>query len=383
MIALSLKLTIFIGLVIALALAGLVLYVERQRQRRALHSLSTEDLKLLSGALGTAPFGLLMLDAQTAPNVVRYANARARQLLGLAEADPALPTAPWRTELEQDLRATRPVGGPFQAHYRTLPLAPDVMLSWWICPLPQVNLIVLADISRQHKAEQTAWVFLENLSHELRTPLTAILTHLAVLRAPAIPEAARQTSLDIIQQESNRMARLVPALLELSRLEISEPLHLRPVDLALVAEAAIAQVILHAEARDILLTFETASPLPRVLGDPDRLKQVFLNLLDNALKYCRAGDKIEVTLCPQPSGVRTTFRDTGPGIPAEHLPNVAQRFYRARTDVAGSGLGLALVQEILRHHHSQLEIKSHTNGADTGTTFHFVLATEQLFSGLN
>lgn len=382
MIALSLKLTIFIGLVIVLALAGLVIYFERQRQRRALHSLSTEDLKSLSAALGTAPFGLLILDAQTAHNAVRYANARARQLLGLAEADPNLPAAPWRTELEQDLRAAQHAGA-LQAHYRTLPLAPDVMLSWWICPLPQATLIVLADISRQHQAEQTAWVFLENLSHELRTPLTAILTHLAVLRAPAIPEAARQTSLEIIQQESNRMARLVPALLELSRLEISEPLHLRPVDLALVAEAAIAQVILHAEARDILLTFETASPLPRVLGDPDRLKQVFLNLLDNALKYCRAGDKIEVTLCPQPSGVRTTFRDTGPGIPAEHLPNVAQRFYRARTDVAGSGLGLALVQEILRHHHSQLEIKSHTNGADTGTTFHFVLATEQLFSGLN
>jgi two-component system phosphate regulon sensor histidine kinase PhoR len=372
MIALSLKQALFIGLVIVLAVVWLVIQLERQRQQRALHSLSADDLKQLRVALEAAPMGLVILDLQ---NSVRYANARARQLLGLSETNPALPAAAWRAELEQDLHAARQPGV-LQAHYRTLPLLPDMMLSWWICPLPHLNLIVLTDISRQHKAEQTARVFLGNLSHELRTPLTALLTHLAVLRAPNVPEAARQTSLDIIQQETSRMARLVPALLELSRLEISEPIHLRPVDLILVAEEAIAQVILEAEARGINLTFETASPLPRVLGDSDRLKQVFLNLLDNALKYCRAGDKIEVTLCPQPGGVRATFRDTGPGIPAEHLPNVAQRFYRARTDVTGSGLGLALVQEILRHHHSQLEIESHTNGADTGTTLHFVLAAE-------
>ncbi len=372
MLALSLKQVLFIGLVILLALVGLALWIERRRQQQTLRPFSSEDLKRLHAALESAPFGLLVLDVQ---NAVQYANTRARQLLGLTETGSALPAAAWRGELDKDLLAAR-LPGAFQAHYRTLPFTPDVMLSWWICPLPQINLIVLADISRQHQAEQTAWVFLENLSHELRTPLTALLTHLAVLRAPNVPEAAQQMSFEIIQQESSRMARLVPALLELSRLEISEPLRLLPINLALVAEAAIAQVILQAEARDIFLTFETASPLPRVLGDADRLKQVFLNLLDNALKYCRAGDKIEVTLCPQPGHVRVTLRDTGPGIPAEHLPNVAQRFYRARTDVAGSGLGLALVQEILRHHHSRLEIESHTEGEHVGTTMKFELASQ-------
>lgn len=369
MVVLELKLVIFIGLLATLLAAWLAISLEHRRQAHTLHGLSTEDLKQLREALNSAPFGLLLLDRSGA---MLYTNVRARQLLGLTMEDTSLPVAPWRGELEQDLISARPPGA-FQPHYRTVILSPDNALSWWICPLPDINYIVMEDVSRQHKADQTARVFLGNLSHELRTPLTAILTHLAVLRAADVPESARQASLDIIHQETSRMARLVPMLLELSRLELAEPLSLRPLDLALVAEDAIAQVILEAEARDILIALDMPSPLPRVLGDPDRLKQVFLNLLENAIKFVRTGDKIEVVLCAQPGGVRVAIRDTGPGILDEHLPKVGQRFYRVHTDVTGSGLGLALVQEILRHHNSRLEIESRTTGEHTGTIVSFSL----------
>lgn len=369
MIVLELKQVIFIGLLAILLAAWLAISLEHRQQAHTLHGLSAEDLTQLREALNAAPFGLLLLDRQGA---VLYTNVRARQLAGLTMEDTSLPAAPWRDELEQDLISVRQSGA-LQPHYRTLVHSPEYALSWWICPLPALNLLVISDVSRQHKADQAARAFLGNLSHELRTPLTAILTHLAVLRAADVPEPARQVSLDIIHQETSRMARLVPALLELSRLEIAEPLSLRPLDLALVAEDAIAQVILEAEARDILIELDIPSPLPRVLGDPDRLKQVFLNLLENAVKFGRAGDKIEVVLCAQPRGVRVTIRDTGPGIPAEHLPNVTQRFYRVRTDVAGSGLGLALAQEILRQHNTRLEIESRAIGEHTGTTVTFSL----------
>jgi len=233
--------------------------------------------------------------------------------------------------------------------------------------------VFLADLSRQHNLEQAAHLFLGSLSHELRTPLTAMLTHLEVLRTPEIPEAVRQNSLSLMHQETRRIAKLVEGLVDLNRLQITPEVSEQPLDLLLVAEEAIAEIILEAEARQIQVSLEAGAPLPRVRGDPDRLKQVFLNVLDNAVKYCRAHDKVEVSLKSLPEGVSSTILDTGPGISPEDLPFVIQRLYRARTDVSGSGLGLALAEEILRHHHSRLEIQSRYGEKDTGTTVSFLL----------
>ncbi|MGQ9715549.1 MAG: sensor histidine kinase, partial [Anaerolineae bacterium] len=88
------------------------------------------------------------------------------------------------------------------------------------------------------------------------------------------------------------------------------------------------------------------------LGDADRLKQVFLNLLDNACRYSRSGDRITVALCRVPEGIACEVADTGPGIPSAHLPYVTEPFYRGDVEeISGSGLGLAIVAEILRQHH--------------------------------
>jgi signal transduction histidine kinase len=132
-------------------------------------------------------------------------------------------------------------------------------------------------------------------------------------------------------------------------------------------------VILVAEERQVEIELIAASPQPRVLADPDRLTQVFLNLLDNAVKYARPGDRVVVELTPRHDRVACTVRDSGPGIPPEHLAHVRERLYRGRTDVEGSGLGLALVDEILRLHRGELEIESHEDAATTGTTVRFAL----------
>jgi two-component system phosphate regulon sensor histidine kinase PhoR len=354
MIVFDLKLALF---VLLLLLGGLIwLGVTAVSRRRTIFPLQT---KTGGPALNTAPVGIVLLDRNTA---VAYANTPAQRLLN----DEV------RAELQHDAQSLTANQLP-ASHYRVLNLSGDRAVSWWIYSLAQGSLVLLTDLSQQRQAERSSQLFLSSLSHELRTPLTAVLAHLEVLRTPNLPGEVRDNSLHLIHQETNRISRLVQSLLALSRLETSVELERRPTDLLLLAEEAIAEVILEAEARQIAITLQADTGLTRVLADPDKLKQVFLNLLDNGVKYGRSGDKIEVCLHKKSEGVGVTIRDTGPGIPAEHLPHVGQRLYRARTDVEGSGLGLALVGEILRRHQSELTIESKAEGAETGTAVSFTL----------
>jgi signal transduction histidine kinase len=232
---------------------------------------------------------------------------------------------------------------------------------------------VLIDEREQQRFIQQQQAFVGHLSHELRTPLTALLAHTDIARNPRTPEAVRLASMETIQRETQRMSRLVRDLLELYRLEVAVDFPLLATDLAIIAEEAIAQVIVRAEEAGVSLTFEANTPLPHVLAHPDRLKQVFLNLLDNAIKYCRRDDSIFVHLRADAEGVCCIVRDTGPGIPAEHLPHIAERLYRGQTDIEGSGLGLALASEILRRHNATLRIQSVAVGAETGTEISWML----------
>jgi len=170
------------------------------------------------------------------------------------------------------------------------------------------------------------------------------------------------------------MSRLVHRMLELGRLETSAEIELGPIALLGVVEQAVAQMSPQAEERQIVISLQADTPLPLVLGNADYLLQVFLNLLDNGCKYSRPGDRVEVTLRRHREGVECAVCDTGLGIPAEHLPHVTRRFYRVdRRGIEGSGLGLALVKEILRRHQSHLTIESRAEGEKTGTRVCFVL----------
>lgn len=357
MILIDLKLALFA--VVLVAIAGLAGAWQLAARRSAWRRYGADRLQQ---TLEVVPFGMVVIDPGDA---VVFSNAAARRLLGaLGGGSPAA--------LRQVLRRVNDPSQPEAQRsgliHRPLPVR------WWRYPLGErCTLLVLVDAGEQQRLVRQQQAFIGQLAHELRTPLTALVAHTEIARNPQTAEAVRRSSLETIQRETQRMARLVRDLLELHRLETTDDLPLQPTNVVLVAEEAVAQTILRVEERGLGLTFDADVALPLVLAQPDRLKQAFLNLLDNAVKYCRPGDTIAVRLEARPEGVRCVVQDTGPGIAAADLPHVAERLYRGRTEVEGSGIGLALVSEILRRHHASLSIESTTEGPASGTTVSWTL----------
>jgi len=368
MLLLDLRWVLFCCLLVVIVAALLAVWLDRRRRAKREAALPVPEG--VYGALARAPLGWLVLDG---PRACRYANPYACRLLELVSPDGPLPDAAWVPLLEQDREAARREVGAL-GRYRSVSLSADRVVRWWVTLWNDLDVVVLLDATAQHRAEQAASYLFSSLSHELRTPIGTILTHLEILHLPDVSDEIRQQSLHLLQVETKRMARLVNQMLELGRLETSAESERRPVDLLALAEQAIAQSAPQAEKREIALSLQADTPLPLVVGQEDHLLQVFLNLLDNGIKYSRPGDRVTVLLERAEEGVACVVRDTGPGIPAEHLPHVTRRFYRAAPQkIEGSGLGLALVEEILRRHQSHLEIESDTEGEETGTWVRFVL----------
>jgi two-component system phosphate regulon sensor histidine kinase PhoR len=237
-----------------------------------------------------------------------------------------------------------------------------------------VAVLTLNDITQLKRAEQMRADFIANASHELRTPLSTLIGFIETLRGPAREDAeAQERFLAIMHDQASRMSRLVEDLLSLSRIELNE--HVMPKDRVtlgpLVHRVAEAMELRAGERRmRILLALPT--DLPAVLGDHDELAQVFQNLVENAIKYGRAGTDItigaEAVLRPTSDGgasnlfVAVAVCDHGDGIVREHLPRLTERFYRIDTarsrEMGGTGLGLAIVKHILNHHRGFLEIES-------------------------
>jgi heavy metal sensor kinase len=204
--------------------------------------------------------------------------------------------------------------------------------------------------------------FTADASHELRTPLTAIRAEAEVaLRKDGVP-AEQQQLLGSILEECARLTRLTDQLLTLSREDAGvAPPACVPVDLAALLNGVTETMRPLAEARGVRLRAESAGPLS-VQGDQLRLRHVFLNLLDNALKYTPAGGTVEVRAERRGGSVVATVRDTGEGIPPEHLPRVFDRFYRvdkARSrEQGGTGLGLSIARSIVTAHGGSIDLTS-------------------------
>ncbi|GIK55780.1 MAG: hypothetical protein HND44_02980 [Chloroflexi bacterium] len=362
MTAVSLHTLVITLLLLIIAVALLAVFLDRWRFRDPLLQNTGAQPEPLARALDAAPFGLALLDAA---NSFVYSNSYARRLQGRSSG--------WQQALAQDVASAR-VRGVYEPVYRLLNLPDGQTVSWWLCPLPRLTLLFLADVTEQTRLQKRSQAFLGTLSHELRTPLTAVLAHLDIARKQTIDEPTRQESLSIAYQEMVRLAHLVQGMVALGRLEMSEGVEKRPLDLLMVAETAVTQLLPGAETKGITLSLEAAAALPLISGDADKLKQVFLNVLDNSVKYGRAGDHVSICLTPETDGVRVTIQDTGPGIPPEHLPRVAERLYRVNQDSQGSGLGLAIVAEILHLHGARLEIESPTANEKTGVTLSFFLS---------
>lgn len=376
MIAIPLQIVIFALLLLLISMGVFVIVVDRRRFRDPLLIQSGVEPHQLAHLFESAPFGLILFNPQLQ---VVYVNTYAARLLPIHSLSQLTPDTPWKTELAQDLLAAQS-HDQNQPHQRISTISASQTISWWICPLPYMSLLFVTDLSPQRRLQKASQTFLSLLSHELRTPLTAVLAHLDIARNHQIDAATRANSLTIIHQEVNRLARLVQDMLQLGRLEVVETVEKRPLDLLIIMEEAIAEVILIAETKNISISLTAVTPLPQILGDGDKLKQAFLNVLDNSIKYGRFQDQIEVRLSSKEGGVHVIIEDTGPGIPSEHVPYVTERLYRVRKEIAGSGLGLAMAAEICRLHDTQLEIESPYNGTKTGVRVSFLLPAPTLIS---
>jgi heavy metal sensor kinase len=217
--------------------------------------------------------------------------------------------------------------------------------------------------------------FTADASHELRTPLTAIRTETEVaLGRPAVP-AEQQHLLGSILEECERLTRLTDQLLALSREDAGVAHQVREsVDLASLIAGVAETMRPLAESRGLRLDACTSGVL-LVQGDEARLRQVFYNLLDNSIKYTPAGGKVEIQAEARDGEAILTVRDSGVGIPAEHLPRVFERFYRvdkARSrEMGGTGLGLSIARSIVAAHGGRIELDS---GPGRGTTCTVVLS---------
>ena len=207
-------------------------------------------------------------------------------------------------------------------------------------------------------AERMKNDFISSVSHELRTPLTAIKGWAETLRVGADPVTAEK-GMSVIIRESERLSGLVEELLDFSRLQ-SGRMRLSAARLDILAELDEAVYLFTDRARTEHkdLTYEENTSLSPVYGDRDRLRQVFVNIIDNALKYTESGGSITVSSREEDGFVQVTVSDTGCGIPPEHLPNVKKKFYKANQLVRGSGIGLAVADEIAAMHGGSLRIES-------------------------
>ena len=207
--------------------------------------------------------------------------------------------------------------------------------------------------------------FISSVSHELRTPLTAINGWGETLLADdgSDPEALRR-GLNIIVKESGRLTNMVEELLDFSKMADGRfALHLEQMDLQAEFEDAVYTYREVFKQQGITLDYHSGGVYDEpITADPERLKQVFCNVLDNAAKHGGAGKRIETRLVRRGSHYIITIRDYGPGIPADDLPHVKEKFYKGSSKARGSGIGLAVCDEIIRLHNGTLAIGNAKGG---------------------
>lgn len=226
-------------------------------------------------------------------------------------------------------------------------------------------LLSFRDISELRRLDRMRSDFVANASHELRTPLASLRGFIETMQGPARDDAkAKDRFLAIMLDQANRMSRLVDDLLSLSRLELKA--HLPPdqrVELAPILGHVRDSLAPLAAELGVEIRLDLPEHKVEVMGERDELVQVFENLIENACKYGQDGKVVEVSLRRDAGGAtEVSVRDHGPGIPAEHVPRLTERFYRVNVEDSrskkGTGLGLAIVKHILTRHRARLVVRS-------------------------
>lgn len=217
-------------------------------------------------------------------------------------------------------------------------------------------------------AEQMKNDFISSVSHELRTPLTAIKGWAETLQTGDLDKEMFSRGMGVIIHESERLSGLVEELLDFSRMQNGRMVfNMEKMDILAELGEAVYTFKERALREDKYLLYDEPETISPIRGDANRLRQVFVNIIDNALKYTQPGGTVRVTISELYSNVHVVISDNGCGIPAEHLPNVKRKFYKANQQVRGSGIGLAVADEIVQMHGGLLEVES-TEGEGTAVT---------------
>ncbi len=253
----------------------------------------------------------------------------------------------------------------------------DIFFSMQISPILREGRLksivaVFHDITALKKLIAMRSEFVANVSHELKTPLTAIKGFVETLadEGGLDDQINAKRFLEIIHKQTQRLETLVEDLLVLSAIESREAkMDFAPLEVGSVIQSVISVSKKAIDKKEIVLSLTVSCDLPKVLADYNRLEQVFINLLDNAVKFTPAQGKIAIKAYMDAGWVRIDVKDSGVGIPAEFLPRIFERFFRvdkSRTGDTGTGLGLAIVKHIIHAHQGRIDVES---APQQGSTF--------------
>jgi two-component system phosphate regulon sensor histidine kinase PhoR len=245
------------------------------------------------------------------------------------------------------------------------------------------GLIVLQDITELRRLERARRDFVANIGHELRTPLTSVRLLVETVRGAMHDDTrAAEDFLGQIEGELDRLTQLVRELLELSRIESGQvQLQRTSVDVPQLLQAAAARLRAQAERAGVDLKVDVAGPLSAAYADRERVEQVLVNLLHNAIKFTGPGGSVTLSAQPEERDIRVVVRDTGVGIPPDDLPRIFERFYKVdkaraagREREGGMGLGLAIAKHLVQAHGGRIWAESVYG---QGSTFNFTLPTTE------
>jgi len=245
--------------------------------------------------------------------------------------------------------------------------------------LDELGRLALSFNRMATQLQQTEALRLEligNVAHELRTPLASIKGYMEGLIDGVLPSEA--TTFQQVHREADRLQRLVHDLQELSRFESGAyELDLRPTEPQRLIDGVVRRLGLQFEDKDVALEIDVPADLPPIRVDEDRIGQVLLNLIGNALQYTPSGGRVCLSARTEGDRVRFSVEDTGVGIPPEHLLHIFERFYRVDKSRSraggGSGIGLTIARHLVEAHDGQIQAAS--DGPGQGSTFSFTLPT--------
>jgi len=339
------------------------------------HSNLDEERARLATVLEQMTDGVLIADSQ---GIIQFANPAAGKLFqtsnpihrSLTEVirNHQLVEA-WRRSQQTRELQSETVEVPTRHQFLQLVVIPDSHSTG--------SLLLVQDLTRVRRLETVRRDFISNLSHELRTPLASLNALAETLQDGALddPPAARRF-VDQIQIEVDALTQMVTELLELSRIESGRlALDLKPASAFDLLDSASRRMQVQAERAGLSLRVECAADLPKIKIDSQRLEQVLVNLIHNAVKFTRPGGEVVLGAESVIGEVRFAVRDTGIGIPAEDVTRIFERFYRvdkSRTG-SGTGLGLSIAKHIVEAHNGKIWAES-VEGR--GSTFYFSIPAE-------